>query len=99
MKTSWTDSVSMAYHQQQWDEVKESTKFFANFIVDKKAKIIVDIGCGMGAATTYIAGAFPMTQFVGIDYSSQLIKIANGKIKKIIQNIEMLDFKRAMYLN
>jgi SAM-dependent methyltransferase len=89
MDTDWTDSVSMAYHEKQWEDVKESTKFFLEFIIKKKeSKLIVDVGCGLGAATTFIANSFTGTDFIGIDLSPELIFNANKKLEKniLIQN-------------
>jgi SAM-dependent methyltransferase len=82
---SWTDSKSMEYHEAQWDNPKESTK---DLEVNLKSWLndsgkVIDIGCGAGAVTTYLATRFPDVNFLGIDKESLLIKIAREKSAKL----------------
>ena len=79
------DTAAYAYHLQQWDDQKRSTHQFADFVEDvcKQSREIVDLGCGAGAATFCLAQRHQNTNFVGIDYSADLIglagKLAHGK--------------------
>lgn len=82
------DSVSLEYHKKQWSETKESTKFFYRFIQAEleKCRLVVDLGCGAGATTAFLADKKLSADFVGIDISSDLIEIANCVVdeKKIL---------------
>jgi SAM-dependent methyltransferase len=75
----WTlDASGRAYHLKQWDEPKQSTKVFAR-VLDGLARpngLVVDLGCGAGAATSFLATAHPNTPFLGIDYSADVVALA-----------------------
>jgi ubiquinone/menaquinone biosynthesis C-methylase UbiE len=77
--TSWIDPVSMKYHLSQWESPKESTKTFSSFFQNffKSPKNIIDIGCGAGSVTSYLAKKNPNVNFIGIEYEKKLVKIAN----------------------
>jgi SAM-dependent methyltransferase len=77
-QTSWTDPISMDYHVRQWKEPKESTKAFSDFINDEllNSDLVLDLGAGAGAATYYLASRNLSTNFIGIDYSKELIEVA-----------------------
>jgi SAM-dependent methyltransferase len=72
------DEALLRYHVAQWAEPKRSTQCFAEFIRPRlfDAKTVIDLGCGAGAATSYIASRNEQVSFVGIDYSAQMIAIA-----------------------
>ena len=82
-ETSWADEASLEYHIKQYDQVKESTKAFLNFIqesIDTGSNgRIVDLGCGAGAATSYISNKLTQFETIGIDSSPELIDIANSR--------------------
>ncbi len=82
-ETSWADEDSLEYHNKQYDQVKESTKAFLSFIQENTPTSligrIVDIGCGAGAATSYISSKLVQSNIVGIDSSPELIEIANSR--------------------
>ena len=89
-KTTWTDSASIQYHLNQWDNPKESTKEFEKFISKYlvPGTTIIDIGCGAGAATAYLANKHPEINFIGIDYEKELVELAiDYKSKKNIKNL------------
>ena len=71
--------AAYAYHLQQWDDQKRSTHQFADFVADlgSNSHEIVDLGCGAGAATFCLAQRCPAANFVGVDYSEDLIGLAN----------------------
>ncbi len=41
---------------------------------------IVDLGCGDGYATTSLAAAFPMLRFTGIDWSEDMLQLAEHRL-------------------
>ncbi len=71
----------MPYHLSQYEKPKRSTIAFSEFTESQLAKSgeVIDLGCGAGASTAYISAQHPKTRFVGIDYSSQLIELANNQ--------------------
>lgn len=75
------DKAAYDYHLMQWMEQKQSTKHFADFIGSSLAtsRRVIDLGCGGGAATFYLAQQNPNTQVLGIDYSADLVALA-GKL-------------------
>jgi trans-aconitate methyltransferase len=79
MTLSDLDSETLAYHRRQWERPYESTVAFADFIGPWAAasNSIVDIGCGTGANTVYLAKWF-RARFVGIDSSRELIDEARN---------------------
>jgi trans-aconitate methyltransferase len=96
-KTTWTDPISINYHMKQWVEPKESTKLFEKFIKFKLIPniTIIDLGCGAGAPTSYLAANNPNVNFIGIDYSEKLIKVA----LKLSKNLDNLSFKKGDIFN
>jgi ubiquinone/menaquinone biosynthesis C-methylase UbiE len=74
----------MKYHMQQWNEPKESTKAFFHFIEGEvsNSELVLDLGAGAGAATYYLASRNLGTNFVGLDYSEELIAIAEETAKQ-----------------
>lgn len=85
----WThiDDALLRYHVAQWAEPKRSTQHFAEFLRPwlLDAKSVIDLGCGAGAATSYIAGRNEHVSFVGIDYSPQMIAIAQKASRQAAQ--------------
>lgn len=79
--TTWSDSESMEYHLSQWQDVKQSTIAFRDFVANQMhaSKDVLDLACGAGAATSYLANAFPDTRFLGLDLSMPLIEFANSQ--------------------
>jgi SAM-dependent methyltransferase len=66
------------YHRNQWRKQKESTKEFLTFFQNEisRSTQLLDLGCGAGAVTTFLAKRFPETKFIGIDNSADLIEEA-----------------------
>jgi SAM-dependent methyltransferase len=69
------DKETRAYHLKQWNEPYRSTVHFCDFIADKldAAKKVVDLGCGAGAPTNFLANRYPKVNFIGLDISKELI--------------------------
>ena len=78
----WSNKDVLSYHTEQWKKPKQQTVEFSNFIspVVKRNSKIIDLGCGAGAATYFIAKNFADSNFLGIDKDPNLIKIANDEI-------------------
>ena len=83
--TSWSDEKSMAYHLDQFTNQKRSTSHFYDFSSEfiNKSQTIIDIGCGTGAATHFIAKSSPSTKVIGIDSDFVLIKNAIRVAKEV----------------
>lgn len=89
------DASSMAYHLSQWRTPKRSTECFEQFASDRLAtsKRIVDLGCGAGAATAFIARRHATVDFIGIDYSSELVAAANELSRR--ERVDNVRFQQA----
>ena len=73
------------YHKNQHKQIYNSTIEFIDFIkknVSLKNKTILDIGCGAGANTIYLAKKYPSSNIIGVDYNKSLIKYASSQLKK-----------------
>ena len=89
------------YSVRQYKKTYDSTIYFEKFIskyVDLKNKSIIDLACGGGANTFFLARKFPNSTFLGVDISSNLIKIAKKKIKKNL-NIRNCSFLKENWIN
>jgi SAM-dependent methyltransferase len=84
-KDEWElDAAGHAYHRAQWLAPKQSTLAFERFAHGRLATAarVVDLGCGAGGATAYLAKEHPATAFLGIDYSSELVATAAANAKQ-----------------
>jgi len=94
--TTWIDPISMKYHLDQWKTVKESTKQFSEFIQARLGKSdYLEIGCGTGAPSYFIAKTNPESNFIATDNEDKLIDLAktnlaiqNDKIDNLIFEID-----------
>jgi len=93
METPWSDPVSMDYHMIQWEKPKESTIQFQKFIELhlQKSSEVIDLGCGTGAATHFMAARNPECNFLGIDQDPKLVETARGVMAKQ-PNVKNLKF-------
>ena len=72
------------YHKNQHTKIYNSTLEFIKFIKKKisfENKIILDVGCGAGANTIYLAEKYPASYIIGVDYDKSLISFATKKAK------------------
>ena len=79
-----------SYHCKQHKKIYGSTVEFVKFIetyINLNKKNIIDLGCGSGANTIYLAKKYPQSNFLGIDSDRRLIVIGN-KFKKNKNNIK-----------
>lgn len=81
--SQWLANESMKYHLNQWQSQKESTIAFEKFISQnlRDSKSVLDLGCGAGAPTSYLANRHPDVLFEGIDLETDLIDTANALVK------------------
>ena len=74
------DAAGRHYHLRQWQEVKRSTVHFSDFIAPvlkgSGPMKVMDMGCGAGSSTYYLASRNRNVDFIGIDISAELIQIA-----------------------
>lgn len=85
-KTYWTQSMNLEWYRRQFTEPYRITIAFRNFIENNAAfnkSTILDIGCGMGSALSYIARNHPDSKFTGIDINDDLFHYFIGEEKNI----------------
>jgi len=77
------DAETLDYHLRQWKEPYRSTVAFAEFIRPFMAttKDVIDLGCGSGAATNYIAEQFPHAYVTGVEVSQALLAQRHANTK------------------
>ena len=74
------DAETLAYNKRQYEQTYGSTIEFAEFIrpLMQGTKNVIDLGCGAGAPTKYLALTFPEAElFLGIDKDPDLIEMAS----------------------
>jgi 2-polyprenyl-3-methyl-5-hydroxy-6-metoxy-1,4-benzoquinol methylase len=83
----------MEYHSMQWLVPKESTKNLLHLLNPwlEKSNKVIDIGCGAGAVTAYLAKSHPDVKFLGIDKEKPLVRM--GTEKSELLKIRNLAFK------
>lgn len=69
------DPETLNYHLKQQAEPYRSTVHFVDFIADRLevSESVIDLCCGAGGPTWYLADRFPATKFLGLDESEELI--------------------------
>ena len=93
-KTSWVDPISMKYHLGQWEKVKESTKHFSQFIQNKlDGGEYLEIGCGAGAPSYFIAKQNPECNFIAADNDKELVNFAKRNLAQQNIKVKNLNFE------
>ncbi|MDA9152865.1 class I SAM-dependent methyltransferase [Candidatus Pelagibacter sp.] len=88
---------SLNQYKKTYDSTTELIKFIAKYInLDKKN--IIDLACGGGANTIFLAKKFRKSNFLGADLSKDLIKIAKKKLKEFPE-INNCDFTIKNWIN
>jgi len=54
-------------------------------------KNIVEVGCGTGHNLYYLAKNFPALQLTGIDISTDMLQVANKKVKRFLPRISFIN--------
>ena len=85
-KTSWSDPASLDYAKKQLIDTKESTKSFCSFVKENIEDLddnkLLDLGCGAGGATLYLAEHLGKSiDVLGIDNDPILITLAKTNAK------------------
>ena len=73
------------YHKKQHKKIYRSTELFIKFIEKYEKlnnKIILDLGCGAGANTIYLAKKYKNSNFIGIDrkHNSYILKFGTDVV-------------------
>ena len=72
------------YHKIQFKRIYRSTELFLKFLEKNfifNNKIIIDIGCGAGANTIFMAKKYKKAIIIGLDNNKKLIAFAKKKLK------------------
>ena len=70
------------YHKIQFKKIYRSTKLFLKFLERNfifNNKIIIDLGCGAGANTIFMAKKYKKAIIIGLDNNKKLIAFAKKK--------------------
>ena len=70
------------YHKVQFKKIYRSTELFLKFLEKYfkfNNKVIIDIGCGAGANTIFMAKKYKNAKIIGLDNDEKLIKFAKKK--------------------
>lgn len=79
-----------SYSLKQFKKIYGSTLEFIKFLekhIDLDKKNLIDLACGGGANTIYLAKKYPQSSILGLDYDKKLISLGN-KFKKNLINIK-----------
>lgn len=77
----WVENANLEWYTRQFDNPYRITVAFEQFLsgnTELEGKEILDIGCGPGSATHYIAQKYPTSHFTGIDINTELFKLNRG---------------------
>ena len=98
LKKLWDKSALSYYnHTEKFNTHRRITQLLLS-CVTIKPKTILDFGCGPGNSTTILLQNYPFAQVTGIDYSSEMINIAqkhnqNDRVKFIPVEIDRISSK------
>ena len=79
---------SKTQHSKTYKSTIDLVKFVSKY-VDLEKKTIIDLACGGGANTIYLAERYKSSSIIGIDINKSLLKIANSQ-KKELKNIKFV---------
>ena len=82
-KINQLSQIEINYHIKQWENTYRSTLYFYKFFKDnlESSKKVVDLGCGAGGCTYYIASKQSKCKFIGVDNSKKYIDIGSTILK------------------
>ena len=100
---SWevNDERMQVYHKGQYEKIYRSTEVFVEWIKDyiRNSKRVLDMACGGGANTAYIARLFPEVIFEGLDYNPMNIQIGKEIIANFEKPLENISLKTGDWYN
>lgn len=77
------------YHVKQMDHPYRSTEKFVDWLEEMgflgRGEQIIDMACGAGANTMYMANRFKKDQFTGVDYNGEYIDYGNTQITERVR--------------
>lgn len=82
----WTEENNLEWYTRQFREPYRITVAFEKFLGSNTSlenKKILDIGCGPGSGTSYLAERHPDCVFTGIDINTELFAFYRGKSDNI----------------
>ncbi len=77
-KEYWIENANMEWHKRQFQKPYRITEAFEEFLaenIEMSGSSVLDIGCGSGAALSYIAKKHPETYFTGVDINEELLSL------------------------
>ncbi len=80
------------YHVKQMEHIYRSTEIFVNWLEERgimgngQQLKVLDMACGTGANTIYMANRFRESQFVGMDINEEFIDYGNSQMEKYSQH-------------
>jgi SAM-dependent methyltransferase len=81
-----------AFRAGAWESSYNTLVKFTEKMAIERPKLVVDNGCGIGIDANFLAMLFPGTHVLGIDISSEMLKIAKEKAKRRgLTNIEYVE--------
>jgi trans-aconitate methyltransferase len=96
-KTSFYNSVYKG-NPHKWESSKRDKFAFdilSNYFDNSYPKYLLDIGCGNGHTMEYFSKQWPNTHYVGLDISTEAIKLAQTKMPQayfVQSSFEQADF-------
>lgn len=82
----WLEKENLEWYTRQFDNPYRITVAFEKFLtenVNMNGLSILDIGCGPGGGTAYIAERHMTSKFTGIDINTRLFELYRGSSKNI----------------
>lgn len=73
------DLVATNYSQEHGEELVWQPELDKFIKLLNNSKLVVDLGCGHGDETIYLADKLSETEVVGVDFATNMIKVATSK--------------------
>ena len=97
LKTFWFHpQTPLGYHKaiQDFSSGIDDEKIIENFInkyLPQRQKIIVDLGIGTGRELPWLDNTFAISEIIGIDYSSEMLKFCRIEAKKCKHEVKLIN--------
>lgn len=101
----WSEDRHREYHLQQFREPYRSTVALAEFVrevaSDERLEIrrALDVGCGAGAVTHFLARAHPGTSWIGVDAAEEYLEIGRRLIASLDDIKSSVELRHADFYN